>query len=520
MPKQKSRSLFTVRRIANRNSCFTRITRLAGGKIWRLAVMILLVAVGIASLFLFDGNFESSYFGADVATDLLGDGFKAIGGFTDDSSNPQLKTLSGDHSKDGVGTINALLYNVKTYIKYIAGGAAVLFFIVAAIQIILASNDEDVKKGKQNLVWIVIALISIFTIDVAVTALFEGGGSEPGKSFFNVEVGGEDGSVNIEENTEFFESMAKYFQGSAREVFDYIQVLTGAVAVFFIVIAGMQMMTASGNEEKIDKEKKYILHILTAFIVLLLTEPFIFGFIYPSNTGTAEGINDPICVEIMNLHRGELGEAGEHSIDLTTLLLPTDLDKKYGVSMEELLARTEKCKTAAESGAFATSEILGIVRFFESLIGGIAIFFLVYSAVVIAASFGEEETITKHKKQIFGSLGGLALVVLSHSLISGFFFVVDPTTGEAMTNVSNGVILLARATNFVATFVGVLAVISIVVAGFMWVANFGNDEIASKAKKVILAAVIGVVLSISAYAIVNTLISTDSEVEADVSISI
>ena len=487
MPKSKTKSLFKIRRIANRNPRFPKIARCAGSKIWRLAVMILLVAIGIASLFFFDGRFESDYFGADVSTDLLGEGFESITGFAGDSKNSQ---LSGEKAEGGVGTINALLYNVKTYFKYVAGSVAVLFFIIAGMQMIVSGSDEGVKKGRQNLIWGVAALISIFAVDLIVTAFFEGGGGEPGQSYFTVDANGN----IVEENADLFRSMAKYFQTNARKIFYYIQVLTGAAAVLFIVIAGVQMISAGGSEEKVEKEKKYVLHVLTAFITLLLAEPLIFGFIYPSDTGTGGGITSPECVEFMSAL------------------------KAGSVSLE---SAPEGCVvSAAGSGAFATSEIIGVVSFFESIVGGIAVFFLVYSAISIVASFGQEDAMTKHKKQIFWSLAGLALVMLSHSLINGFFFVVDPATGAASVDVEIGVIILARITNFAATFIGVLAVVSIIVAGFMWVANFGNDEIASKAKKVILGAVIGVVLSISAYAIVNTLISTDSSPQADISISI
>jgi len=494
--KQKSKSLFTIRRIANRNSRFLKIVGRGSEKIWRLVAVVLLIIVGIASLFFFDQNFESSYFGADVAdsasqvANFLGDGFKSITGFPEESSNPQLE---GAWKTGGVGTINALFYNVKTYFKYIAGSMAVLFFIVAAMQTIVSNTDEGVKKGKRNLIWAVVALAAIFTVDVVVTALYEGGsGGEPGQSFFTVTVDAE-GNI-IEENTKIFESMAKYFQESAHKIFNYIQVLTGAAAILFIFISGLQVITAGGNEEKIDKEKKYILHALTAFITLLLAESLIFGFIYPSSDGTVEGVTSPVCVEFMNaLQSGD-------------------------TSLEKI---PEGCSvSASSSGAFATSEVLGLVKFFESLIGGIAVFFLVYSSISIIASFGQEDIITKHKKQIFWSLAALGLIVLSHSLINVFFFIVDPATGEAKMNASNGVILLARTTNFITTFIGVMAVIAIIIAGFMWVANFGNDEIAGQAKKMILGAVIGVVLSISAYAIVNTLVSTNSKAKAEISISI
>ena len=112
---------------------------------------------------------------------------------------------------------------------------------------------------------------------------------------------------------------------------------------------------------------------------------------------------------------------------------------------------------------------------------------------------------------ILWSLAGLAVILLADNLVNHFFFAVNSNTGVASVNVAQGLADLAGVTNFIATFVGVFSVISIIIAGMIWVANFGNTEIAEKSKKVILGAVIGVVLSISAYAIVNSITSGNPE---------
>ncbi|MFH1546782.1 MAG: hypothetical protein ABIE14_05395, partial [Patescibacteria group bacterium] len=380
---------------------------------------------------------------------------------------------------------------------------------------------EGVEKGKKNLNWSIIGLIAVFAIDVIVTAFFEGGELDiPGESLFWVDAEGK-----IVEYTDLFEGIAQYFQYNARIIFSYIKTLAGAFAILFIFLAGASMISAGGNEEKIEKEKKYLIHAITAFVTLLMLESLIFGFIYPEN---AEKINDPICVSFMSFTEGTI-ENNEHSTKLSshtlaytaeiadesgTIDVPS-LAKNYGITEDEAIERILKCKTAAELGASGSDQILGIVRFFESLIGGIAIFFIVYSGVSIISSMGNEEQVTKHKKMIFWSLAGLAVILLADSLVNKFFFVVDSDTGAATVNAVQGLADLAGVTNFIATFVGVFSVISIIIAGMIWVANFGNTEIAEKSKKVILGAVIGVVLSISAYAIINSITAGNPEGKGD-----
>lgn len=53
------------------------------------------------------------------------------------------------------------------------------------------------------------------------------------------------------------------------------------------------------------------------------------------------------------------------------------------------------------------------------------------------------------------------------------------------------------------SFVGVLFFILIIYAGVMWMTAAGNEQQVSKAKDIIIAAVIGLVIVLSAYAITN-----------------
>lgn len=511
----KNKAVFTIRRIANRNPRLARFYRSSRQKIWRLAVVVFLAVAGIASLFFFQGNFVSQTFESRLlktdASEILGPGFEDITKFTDTATNASSDKKGGGFTAAGIGWINAVLYNVKDYFKYVAGSVALLYLVIAALQILLSQNEEGIKKGKQNLFFSVVALVLIFMIDVVVVTFFEGGGTAPGQSLvtFN-EVG------TASESLSLFKTISAMFKENARLIFSYLKTITGSATILFIIFAGVQMVTAGGSEEKIEKEKKYIIHILTAFVTVLLLDTMIFGFIYPDNTS---GASDPICVEFMNYTSStSLNAPSTNVTNLTQFAKNYGLDD--GVGLASLTARIASCKTAAKLGLIGSNQIIGIVRFFETLVGAVAVLFMVYSGTAIIASMGNDEIIKKHRTTLLWSVVGLVVVILSNLVITKFFFVVDPTTGQSSVTTLSGVKMLSGITNFVASFVGIFSVVSMVVAGFMWVANFGNDDLAGKAKKVILSAVIGVVLSISAYAIVNTITQADSEGGSGTSVGI
>ena len=435
---------------------------------------------------------------------LLGLGFEEITGFGEKASNENIENRDEDFTEGGLKTINSVFYNIKNYFKYIAGSVAILYILVAATQIVTATGDEGIQKGKKNLKWSIVGLVTIFAIDVIVVTFFEGGKlGTPGESLFEVNNAG-----LVTENTELFKSIAKYFKENARVFFNYLKTIAGAFAILFIFLAGTHMISAGGNEEKIEKEKKFLMHAITAFVTLLMLDTMIFGFIYPDDKS---GISDPICTEFMNLTEGTIKNE-THSINLSEQKYNEKIiATNYGITEEEAKRRILNCKTASELGIIGSNQILGIVRFFESLIGGIAIFFIVYSGVSIISSMGNEEQVTKHKKSLLWGLAGLAIIVLAHSLVNYFFFTVNTTTGAASVDTTAGITTLAGVVNFIASFVGVFSVISIIIAGIIWVTNFGNTEIAEKAKKIIIGAIAGVILSVSAYAIVNSITAGNPE---------
>ncbi len=63
------------------------------------------------------------------------------------------------------------------------------------------------------------------------------------------------------------------------------------------------------------------------------------------------------------------------------------------------------------------------------------------------------------------------------------------------------------------TFAGAVAVVFVIVGGFMYITSAGNEEQAEKGKKTLINAIIGVVIIIMSYVIINVitnLVSTPS----------
>lgn len=74
---------------------------------------------------------------------------------------------------------------------------------------------------------------------------------------------------------------------------------------------------------------------------------------------------------------------------------------------------------------------------------------------------------------------------------------------------------IINTTNFVLGFLGLIAVVVIIYGGFLYVTAAGEEERATKGKKSLTYAVIGIVLILASFAIVNTLLVAPSDEEAN-----
>jgi hypothetical protein len=70
---------------------------------------------------------------------------------------------------------------------------------------------------------------------------------------------------------------------------------------------------------------------------------------------------------------------------------------------------------------------------------------------------------------------------------------------------------IARIINFVLGFLGIIALVIILIAGFQWMTAAGNEEKITTAKKMLGAAVIGLVIILASFAIANFVVANLSK---------
>jgi len=238
-----------------------------------------------------------------------------------------------------------------------------------------------------------------------------------------------------------------------RSIAVIIRNLIGGLAVIWIIISGIRLIMAQGEESIITEQKKSLLFSIIGLAAIILLE------------------------RAINIIYGAPGE-------IRTTLVPP-----------------------AEAFSTVSTEIFGIINFIRALIGTVAIFMIVLSGVKMIFAAGEEEGLTKQKRAIIWIVIGLVLIAINKIIVTNFFILPVEQKDKIQTgNITTLINTFGNVLKFALGFTGIVALALLVYGAALMIANYGNDETVQKAKKIIKNAIIGIIVIISAYTIVATLI--------------
>ena len=115
--------------------------------------------------------------------------------------------------------------------------------------------------------------------------------------------------------------------------------------------------------------------------------------------------------------------------------------------------------------------------------------------------------------------GAIVFGLMAFGLIALHFFSVDiaqaqlVSTEDVPQNIADATggegsfrTLARTIVNFFLYFLGFVATLMIIYGGVLYVTSGGNDESTGKAKKILMYAIVGIVIILLSYAIVNTVI--------------
>lgn len=230
---------------------------------------------------------------------------------------------------------------------------------------------------------------------------------------------------------------------------DLFRYAISGIAMLIIIISALKLVSVSSDEDA-GKVKNNLVFAIVGFLVIQLAN-----------------------VIVKEMFFGETGDALEDA-------------------------------ASAEIYAEQSLELIrGIVGFAEIFLGAVAVLVIVIRGFMLITNPGDEEGITKARNHILYALGALALVGLSEIVIRGVIF---PKAGEALPDIERGKQIIIMITNFMASFISIIAFLMLFYAGYKFVVSGGEEEQKDKIKKVFISALIALLLALGAFAAVNTLV--------------
>lgn len=234
-------------------------------------------------------------------------------------------------------------------------------------------------------------------------------------------------------------------------VIDFIKYFMGTIAVAMLIISGVRLVTAGDKIEEIaPKMKENIKYAIIGLIVIMISD-----------------------VMIKQVFFGEMGEVYRSEAD---------------------------AKLAAERG---TEQIRGLYNFIEVFVGVVAVLMIVIAGFRLVVQGSNEETLAKAKKQVAYAAAGIMVIGLSELVIKDIVF---PKQGSQLSDVNKANELIVTITNFASSFIATIAVAMLMYGGVLYVTAAGDESKTEKAKKIFGQAVIGILIALAAFGIVNTVI--------------
>ncbi len=265
--------------------------------------------------------------------------------------------------------------------------------------------------------------------------------------------GVEDLNVPVPEGETAFEKFENILGPFARN----LRIIIGAVAVALMVVSGFTMVISGDNEETAKTQKKSMTYGGIGLMMISIAGPI---------------------AEVFDYRQG--GIIGD----------PEDFNNRIRLFGD-------------------TTQL--VITFIKYLLGSMATLMAIRAGATMVLSSSNEDEVTKAKKSLLLSAGGLFLVFVSSMVIQRIFYIASYSSNAEATIIqldqNELVRQLVAFTNILVSFVGPIMILGIVVGGFLYVTSGGDDERTGLAKKIITNSVIGIVIIYGAFALVSTVIS-------------
>ncbi|MFZ2188525.1 MAG: pilin [Candidatus Moraniibacteriota bacterium] len=151
------------------------------------------------------------------------------------------------------------------------------------------------------------------------------------------------------------------------------------------------------------------------------------------------------------------------------------------------------------------SDVLGkLMSALSGLVITLSIIFIVLGGILYMLSAGDPGMIKRAKDCWLFSVIGLAIVVAAPTFLKEVMAILGGTLqDDTLTSALTITEIATNVMNFLLSIVGIIAIISLVIAGGMYMTAYGDDTQMGKAKKMAMWAVVGIAVALGSLVLVK-----------------
>ena len=286
--------------------------------------------------------------------------------------------------------------------------------------------------------------------------------------------------------------------------------IMSAAAGVYVLLAGFRIVAGGLTEDILKNQTVILRNIVIGVIVMNMANVFV---------GTVFFTYDPKSTEAT-----QITTTYQSYQDLNNRLAALDQNSANASSpltkFDPASAANSATKWSAKTAPLLISQtvVFPLMQFFLGFLAAVIILYIIVSAFKIIMARGDsEEVIGNARRQILNAMIGLALVFASRAIVNTIYGTpfVNPSKmeqgGVASENmikpqVVEGMGTLMNIMNYLLGFFAVIGLVMFIYAGILIVTSGANEENRKKGFTVMKWTVISMLMSMSAYAIVSTVL--------------
>lgn len=229
----------------------------------------------------------------------------------------------------------------------VIGAVAIMYLIVIGVKFILSEGkEEEIQTAQKHFAYVILGLFIVSVSQIAGFTIFNPDQAVNPDYFVN-------GNVH------------EVFYAKAMQVKLYIQIIIGGIALLSIVTSAFRIMSSTGNEEVIGKEKQLLQNFFFATILILAAEVIVTGVFYLPGANREGVTNQAVSIGIR--------------------------------------------------------ELMGLVTSLLSIVAAAAVLMLILAALYYVISLGDEERAGRAKRLVFSTLLAVVVIFSAYSILRFFF---------------------------------------------------------------------------------------------------